>query len=476
MSDLSLYNSLTKQRDVFSPRDPGKIRIYNCGPTVYKRQHLGNMRRFLFADFLRRTLEFMGYEVREIMNITDVGHLTDDEVDEGEDKLERAAREAKKTPLEIADEQIKLFQEDSAALNIEPAHLYPRASQHIQEMQELIAKLIETGHAYKTDSGVYFAVETFPAYGALSGNKLDQLAAGSRIAVRGDKKHPADFALWKFDDSHVQQWPSPWGQGYPGWHIECSAMALKYLENDIDIHTGGEDNRFPHHENEIAQSEAATGQRFVRLWLHNAHLQLGGKRLAKREGEQLTLDTLREKGFSPLAFRLFVFGAQYRHRVDFSWEAMTEAAGHLDSVRNLLRRLKEKAAKASSPAAAVISEFKEALEDDLNTPRALAVFLSYIRHLNDKLDHSDFTKNQASEALATLKALDQVLGVIKPLEEELANATIPPDVQKLATEREEARKQKNFTKADELREQAKALGYTIEDTPQGQRVYKSSPA
>ena len=295
MTALRFYNSLTKKVETFTALPAGRqaasgtVQMYNCGPTVYRRQHIGNMRRFLFADFLRRALEFSGLAVREVTNITDVGHLTQDDIDAGEDKLEAAAREAKISPQDIARQQTKLFFDDLAALTIQQAWKYPRASEHITEMQQLISQLIERGHAYVTTTGVYFDVRSFPAYGALSGNTLDAIESGSRVAVREEKKHPADFALWKINDpEHLQQWDSPWGRGYPGWHIECSAMSLAYLTSPIDIHTGGQDNRFPHHENEIAQSEGATGQPFVRFWMHNAFLNLKGAKLAKRGGKQIT--------------------------------------------------------------------------------------------------------------------------------------------------------------------------------------------
>jgi len=478
MADLKLYNSLTRRLEPFVPKEPGKVRVYNCGPTVYKRQHLGNMRRFVFADVLRRTLELLGYEVRDITNITDVGHLTDDELDQGEDKLEKAAREEKLTPQAIADQQTALFKQDLAILNIEPAHKYPRAAEHINEMLALIQKLIERGHAYVTKTGVYFDITSFPAYGQLSGNSVAALNAGARIEVREDKKHPADFALWKFDTAHLQKWDSPWGVGYPGWHIECSAMSQAYLGSDIDIHTGGEDNKFPHHENEIAQSEGATGERFVRVWLHNAHLQMAGKKLAKREGEQLTVDSLRDHGHSPLAFRLFALTAHYRHKLDFSWEALADAQKHLEAVKQLLRRLQAIPSPNEGEGQGgvdnrAIEQFTTALANDLNTPEALAVFLNYLREANAALDATP-TAGTAGTILATLHQLDRVLGVIAPLEHELAETNaIPTDVQQLVDDREAARDQKDFAASDTLRKRISDLGYRVEDTPDGPRVYKN---
>ncbi len=473
MADLKFYNSLSRQVEPFRPKYPGKVRLYNCGPTVYKRQHIGNMRRYLFSDFLRRTLELFGYEVRDITNITDVGHLTQDDIDAGEDKLEQEAKKQQKTPQDVANEQIALFQHDLSALNIQPAHLYPRATQHIVQMQKMIEQLIRNGHAYVTKTGVYFDVQSFLEYGKLSGNTLENIAPGRRIEVREEKKHPADFALWKIDNAHLQKWDSPWGVGYPGWHIECSAMSLEYLDNEIDIHTGGEDNRFPHHENEIAQSEGATKIKpFVRTWMHNSYLRLGGTKLAKREGMQFTLDTMKEKGFSPLAFRLLIFSSHYRSVMDFSWEALSSAAEHVSTIKQLVRRLRERK-PAPSPEVDVetIESFKAVLADDLNTPSALSIFSAYVTKANSLLNTSP-APAEVSRVWNTLSAMDQVLGIVAPLEAEIEQETIPLEIQRLTEAREEARRNKKFEKADELRLEVEAKRYIIEDTPSGPRVIK----
>lgn len=472
MDDITLYNSLTKRAVAFAPRDPGKVRIYNCGPTVYKRQHIGNMRRFLFADFLRRTLEFFGYEVRDITNITDVGHLTQDEIEAGEDKMEKAAREEKTTPQKIAAEQIALFEQDLQALNVKPAHMYPRASAHIPHMQKLITTLIEREHAYITDSGVYFDVASFPAYGHLSGNTLEALKAGARVEVRGEKKNPTDFALWVKNDTQLQTWDSPWGKGYPGWHIECSAMALEYLGSNIDIHTGGEDNVFPHHENEIAQSEGATDQQFARVWMHNRHLQIGGKKMAKRDGEVITLDTLKEKGFSPLSLRLYMFAAHYRTLTDFSWEGLQEFQGHLDSLGQLLRRLKEGNVAAQDADQTSLKEFAVALADDMNTPKAWAVFLDTIKKINAALDAGDAA--QAGALLPALQKMDAVVGVLSPLSHQLEAETTPEEIKELVAQREAHKKAKDYAKADAIRIDVEMKGYKIEDTSHGPRIVRIS--
>lgn len=478
MTQLKFYNSFTKQLEPFLPIEPGKIRLYHCGPTVYKRQHLGNMRRFLFADILRRTLEYFGYEVREITNITDVGHLTQDEIDSGEDKLEKEASQQKTTPQQIADLETKQFLTDLNSLNIQPSHKYPRATGHIKEMQALIQRLIANHHAYVTKTGVYYEVSTFPPYGQLSGNTTGQLVAGKRVAIVSDKRHPADFLLWKTNDpSHLQQWDSPWGRGYPGWHIECSAMSQAYLGTELDIHTGGEDNKFPHHENEIAQSEGATQKKFVRFWLHNAHLKMSGQKLAKRSGAQLTLSTLAEHNYSPLAFRLLVFGAHYRTPLEFSWEAMDSAQKQLAILKQFLRRI-----LASYPPdkggeggfnQAIIGQFQSALADDLNTPAALSVFWQLIREINKLIDTGSLSPKEAQVYWSTMRSMDKVLGLLEPLRSEIATETIPEEVKGLVEQREKARANGDFKLADSLRQQIQEKGYSIEDTLQDSRIVKT---
>lgn len=472
MNELRFYNSLTRNTGTFTSHEPGKVSIYNCGPTVYKRQHIGNMRRFLFADFLRRTLEYVGYEVREITNFTDVGHLTQDDIDAGEDKIEKEAKAQQTTPADIAEKQIQFFMEDLRSLNIQPAHLYPRATEHITNMQDMIKELIEKKHAYETNTGVYFDITTFPEYGKLSGNTLDNIEPGHRVDVREEKKHPADFALWIKSDTHLQKWDSPWGIGYPGWHIECSAMSLAYLPAPIDIHTGGEDNRFPHHENEIAQSEGVLGARFANTWMHNHHLQIDGKKLAKREGEQITIDTLEERGYSPLAFRLFVFSTHYRTTVDFSWDALGAAQEHLQTIEQLIRQLKEQQIAPGTVDSKIAADFASALADDLNTPAASAIFSAYIRSTNTALAEEEADADTLAMMYATLLAMDTVVGVIKPLEQRLETEKIPEEVIRLADQREKARLAKDFEAADTLRIQIEKLGYTVEDTSSGHRVKK----
>ncbi|MEK7499745.1 MAG: DALR domain-containing protein, partial [Patescibacteria group bacterium] len=362
----------------------------------------------------------------------DVGHLTQDELDTGEDKLEKEAKASSRTPQDIAQEQTKLFFADIDELNIERSEKYPAASEHITDMISLIEKLITTKHAYVAASGVYYDVSSFPAYGKLSGNTVSALDAGHRVDNKSDKKNPADFALWMIDNTHLQLWDSPWGKGYPGWHIECSAMSMKYLGETIDIHTGGEDNKFPHHENEIAQSEGATGKPFVQQWMHNRHLQLHGKKMAKSEGEIITIDTVKDRGYSPLAFRLLVFAHHYNTPIDFSWELLDEYQGHVRSILSLLARLPhttqpplEKGRGSRSlplfkgelegvgMASSVPTDFIAALADDLNTPKAFAVFLKTMKEINTLLDAQN--SDAANERMGTLLTMDCVVGVVAAL-------------------------------------------------------------
>jgi cysteinyl-tRNA synthetase len=476
MKDINLYNSQTRQSELLKPISGSSIvSIYNCGPTVYKRQHIGNMRRFLNADFLKRTLELFGYDVKDITNITDVGHLTQDEINEGEDKLEKEARATHKTPQDIAQEQTNLFFQDIDTLNIEHSTQYPKATEHIQDMIKLIEILLEKKHAYITESGIYFDISTFPNYGKLSGNSITSVDAGHRVAVRNEKRNPEDFALWMFDDSHLQTWDFPafaqYGKGYPGWHIECSAMSMKYLGETIDIHTGGEDNRFPHHENEIAQSEGATGKEFVNIWMHNRHLMLSGKKMAKRDGETITLDTLKEKNYSPMAFRMLVFAHHYRSPIDFSWELLDEFQGHVDSVKSLMQRInfssisspqiKEKMSEVETE---MTKRFRSALADDLNTALAFSFFLQTIKDLNKAYD----AKENLDTLMSSLIEMDSVIGVLEPLSKNMPRTTtIPENITNLTQKRELAKQEKRYSNADALRQEILTLGYKITDSSSG---------
>src|SRR6185369_5362975 len=337
---MLLYNTLSKQKEEFTPLHAGKVGMYVCGPTVYSYIHIGNIRAYVFADTLRRLLEDAGYEVRMIKNITDVGHLTADDVaqgDTGEDKIEKKAKAEKKTPAEIADFYETYAFAAEKAMNIEPAHYTPRATAHVKQMIKLIEELIEKGHAYEKNGNVFFDVTTFKNYGKLSGNTLENLEVGARLEEHPDKKNPWDFALWlRAPKEHLMHWPSPWGEGYPGWHIECSAMSMEYLGDTFDIHTGGEDNIFPHHEAEIAQSESVTDKPFVRYFLHTRHMLVNGEKMSKSKGNFFTLEDLLEKGFTQMDFRMALLGSHYRSQMNFSWEAMEQAKKNKETLFNVV--------------------------------------------------------------------------------------------------------------------------------------------
>ncbi|MCR4314703.1 MAG: cysteine--tRNA ligase [Candidatus Uhrbacteria bacterium] len=455
---IHLFNTLTRQKEEFKPIHEGKVGIYSCGPTVYWFAHIGNMRSFLFADILRRTLELVGYEVKQVMNITDVGHLTSDE-DEGEDKMIVAMKREGKTAYEIAEFYTAAFKKDLAALNIKPANIYPKATDHIVEQIEMIFALEKNGFTYKTGDGIYFDTSKLAEYGRLSGQKAEEKKAGARVQM-GEKRNATDFALWKFspsDSDRDMEWDSPWGKGFPGWHIECSAMSLKYLDVPFDIHTGGIDHIAVHHENEIAQTMGAEHVLEANVWMHNEFLTVEGGKMSKSLGNLYTIDELVAKGYDPLAFRYFVLGAHYRSKLNFSFEA-------LDAAQNALHKLRETIRSWSEPAtigcADLENEFLEALNDDLNTAQALAVVWKLV-------DVDLPTENKAK----TLLWMDRVLGL--RLDEVLGKPIdVPDDVRKLALEREEARAQKDWPRSDELRARIAELGYTIEDGEAGPVVKK----
>ncbi len=463
-----LYNSLTKKKEVFESLEPGKVRMYNCGPTVYSRAHIGNLRSFLFADLLRRWLEHLGYEVLQVMNITDVGHLTDDEADEGEDKIEARARREKKDPWQISSEYARLFLEDLEALGVRPAMAYPRATEHIEDMVALIEGLLEKGVAYQVGEEVYYDVHRFPEYGKLSGNRIEDLEAGARVEVDEKKRHPADFLLWKSDPHHLMKWETRFGpHGFPGWHIECSAMAMRLLGDQIDIHTGGEDNVFPHHECEIAQSEALTGKPFARFWAHAKFLQVDGGKMSKRLGNVYTLQDVVERGFTPRELRYTLIRGHYRQPLNFTWKIMEESRRQLEKLDDLVQRLrrirdgKEGAADPDAGRDAVANaraEFEAAMNDDLNVPRALATLFV----LRDEVVAGRLGARAAEEALDFLEMAHDVLGVL-----DLSEQTLDEEVEELIRRREAARAAKDWAEADRIRDELQRRGIVLEDTPAG---------
>lgn len=461
--EMRLYNTLTKKKEEFIPLEKGKVKMYACGPTVYSYAHLGNMTTYLMVDILRRYLEFSGYEVRLIMNFTDFGHLTDDS-DFGEDKMVKASKGEGKTPEEIAKFYEEAFKKDTKALNIKPPAKYAIASKHVAEMIGLVETLIEKGYAYEVNGNVFFETKKFKDYGKLSGNTLEDLKTGARIEPHPDKKDPLDFLLWqKAPKDYPIGWDSPWGKGLPGWHAECSAMCMKYLGDTIDIHTGGEDNIFPHHEDEIAQSESATGKPFVKYWVHKRHMLLSGKRMGKSEGNALTVKGIIDQGYSPIVFRFLTLSSHYRSGMNFSWKLMEEAKEKLERIIEFVDRLKTQNSKPKTQNQLhqqLLQKFQAAMDDDLNTPKALSDIFDFIRETNAKMDKVELKPEEASSILATLNKINEVLGILdyKPMQKVGAD-----EVEELIAKRNEARKNKDFEVADKIRDQLNAMGIEIKD-------------
>jgi len=466
-----IYNTLSRSVEEFLPQHPPEVTLYSCGPTVYLPQHLGNLRAYLCWDFLRRALEFNGYTVRHVMNVTDVGHMTSDE-DAGEDKIELTARAQHKTPLEVANFYLKQFQDDLAAIHVEPPQVWCRATDHISDMIALIARIIAAGMAYVTPSGVYFDVEKYRGEnraGRLSRQSLDEQNAGQRLEHSTDKKSPHDFALWVLaQPHHMMQWESPWGRGYPGWHIECSAMSMKYLGETIDIHTGGMDHIPIHHENEIAQSESATRHPFVRYFVHNAFLTgKEGAKISKSAGKFPLLSDVSAMGIDPLAFRVFCMGAKYRSEIALSDDGLRAAQSNLDYFRQFARNVPGDAVSVSADAAFALEyreRFHDALNNDLNTPQALAVALDLV---------AEAYRRGERNIWKTLNDFDRVLALgLAESRAAAANAEIAPDIQALIDARAAARKARDFKRADDLRSEIEARGYEVKDNRDGSALYQ----
>lgn len=470
---MVIYNTLTKKKEVFEPLTAGEVKMYTCGPTVYDYVHIGNLRSYVMADTVRRVLEAEGLTVKHVKNITDVGHLTADDIaqgDSGEDKIERKARAEGKTIEEIVRFYTDYYHEAEVSLNILPAHEEPRATEYVPHMIKFIEGLIEKGYAYEKNGNVFFDVTKFEKYGALSGNTLDKLKVGARLEEHPDKKNPWDFALWlKAPEGHLMHWTSPWSEGYPGWHIECSAMNLATLGTTIDIHTGGEDNIFPHHEAEIAQSECGNNEPFVRYWVHARHLLVNGEKMSKSKGNFYKLEDVLERGFSPMDLRMLYLSAHYRSQMNFTWEALAQAKANRESIYNVLRRLKQ-AIEINEWGSEEIKlnllheKFEEALHDDFNTPLALAVLLALITETNKLLDTKKLMNPKE-----TLFVLEQILNVFGLT---FAEEALPEVVTTLLKERELARANKDFARSDSLRDKILAQGYLVEDGPTGQTVRK----
>jgi cysteinyl-tRNA synthetase len=459
---MRLFNSLTREVEEVRPVESGHVKMYACGPTVYRSAHLGNFRTYMLGDLIRRALEFEGFRVTLVQNITDVGHMTDESSPDAVDKMALAVEDEGLQPLQIAAKYTKAVLDDAEALGLRPPDEMPKATDHIPEMIDLTQTLIERGNAYVVDDGsVYFDVQSFPGYGKLSGNTLDKLQPGHRdLESDPRKRHHADFALWKAAGSgRLMKWPSPWGDGFPGWHIECSAMSMKYLGDRFDIHTGGNDLRFPHHEDEIAQSDGAVGHRVISIWVHGGHLRMSGQKIAKSTGNVVRVDELRERGVDPLSFRWLTFQARYRSEMDFTWEAMTDADRRVKQLRRHMAAWAPAADELGEATKGYDARFREAVAADLDLPAAVRVV--------NELDHTgDVPPGEKYTLMATW---DHVLGL--DLEREATAGWQPPeDASRLVEERDAARAGKDFATSDRIRDELQAMGLEVMDTPDGTKV------
>lgn len=478
MSELKLYNSLTRKKEVFKPIHPGFVGIYVCGPTVYGHAHLGHAKSYISFDVIVRYLRYSGFRVRYVQNITDVGHLVSD-ADEGEDKIGKQARLEQLEPMEVVERYTKSYFEDMDILNVRRPDISPRASGHIPEQIELVQTLIEKGFAYEKNGTVYFDVSKDKTYGKLSGRNVEELISGHRIDPNTDKKNPADFALWKkADPAHIMQWNSPWGKGYPGWHAECSVMSVKYLGQPFDIHGGGLENTFPHHECEIAQSECAHDKTFANYWLHNNMITVDGTKMGKSLGNFILVKEAVKK-HPALAVRFFILSSHYRSPVDFSDTALDAAEKGLSKIhQTLLRLMNFKAVKTGKDAAfekridAFREKFKQEMDDDFNTPKAIAALFDFIRDLNSWLDKPQQTADKSLKS--ALRLLEKTAGdVLGLLPQDMRTLRAADDdkldgvIQILIEMRNEARQDKNFTLADQIRNRLKEAGIELKDTPQG---------
>jgi len=454
---IKIYNTLTRKKEIFKPIKRGFVGIYTCGPTVYWFQHIGNLRSYIFSDVLKRMFLYNNYKVKHVINVTDVGHLTSD-ADEGEDKIEKSAQKEHKTAKEITNYYWQIFKNDFKKLNIIEPNIWCKATEHIKEQINLIKKLEEKNYTYKTSDGIYFDTSKLKNYGQLAKLKKEGLRAGKRIDL-GEKKNITDFALWKFSPQpgsgpkRQQEWESPWGVGFPGWHIECSAMSMKCLGEHFDIHTGGIDHIPIHHPNEIAQSETATGKKFVNYWVHGEFLTFRGEKVSKSKGGLYTISELEKLGFNPLTYKYFTFNAHYRSPLEFSEKNLKDAQGAYERLKNIISEIKDDKKINKT----YLKKFKNAIDDDLDMPKALSILWTLVR---DK---------KTTSKIKTIQEMDKVFGLDLLKKETL---DVPKDVQKLIKEREKVRKNKDFQKSDELRDKIKSLGYQILDTAEGQKVKK----
>ena len=459
--DIFFSNTLTRKKELFKPIDEREVRIYSCGPTVYKDATIGNMRTNIFQDVLRRVLRYNGYKLKHVMNITDVGHLVSDG-DEGEDKMIKSAKEEHKSPEEIAEHYTKLFFDDLKLLNIETPEIVCKATDHIKEMLTYVETLVEKGYAYETSTAIYFDVSKLDKYPVLSNVNVEDQKAGARVEVDPEKKNPYDFALWiKAPENHLMKWDSPWGPSYPGWHIECSAMGQKYLGEQFDIHTGGIDLIPTHHENEIAQSKGYCGKIPANYWLHGEYLLIDGGKMSKSLGNVYLLKDIIDKGYNPLTYKLFSYSSHYRNKLNFTWEGMDAAEKSLERLKNGYKLHLDGTDDVEED---VINQYEErfhkAINDDLNMPLAMGVVWEVVRY------------NKKSPKLAKLLLkFDEVLG-LKIDEEDKRQEDIPEEILKLIEERKQARENKNWEESDRLRDLINTKGYNIKDTKDGTEITK----
>jgi len=473
---MKLYNTLTRKKEEIVPLEDDLIRMYTCGPTVYNYAHIGNLKMYVFEDTLKRALMYVGFKVKHVMNITDVGHLTSDS-DTGEDKMELGAKREHKSAWEIADFYTKSFFRDTDALNIIRPDFTPRATETIQDQIELIRRIEKNGYTYRTGDGIYFDTSKLKDYGKLARLKKESLKAGARVEMVEGKKNPTDFALWKFspkDQKRQMEWDSPWGKGFPGWHIECSAMSMKYLGKTFDIHCGGIDLIPVHHTNEIAQSIAATGKEPVKCWVHGEFLIMGKEKMAKSAGGFLTLQSLTEQGIDPLAYRMFCLSAHYRSQLMYDVNAVRSAQTGLARMREFMDRLrdvKEPKSKASMDKILESAKmgFRKHIEDDLNTPKALALLSDFMRDVNSLIDRNALGKEDASRIFEMMLDFDMVLGLKLG---EIKEEKVPDEIAMLVRQREEYRERKMFKESDQIRIKLKELGWEVSDTPKGPKVKK----
>lgn len=461
---MFLYNTATHHKDEFLPQNPKQVTMYCCGPTVYNYAHIGNLRTYIFEDLLARTIR-LHYPLKHVMNVTDVGHLVSDQ-DDGEDKMEVGAAREGKSAWDIAKFYEEKFWADFDALNCTRPTVISRATQHIKEMIALVKTLEEKGYTYRTSDGIYYDTSKFDRYDALVGHaRISGLQGGARVEMSNEKRNPTDFALWKFspkDKKRQMEWDSPWGVGFPGWHIECSAMAMKYLGNTLDIHCGGIDHVTIHHTNEIAQSEAATGQKYVNYWVHGEFLILRSGKMSKSGGTFVTLATLKEKSYDPLAYRYLCLTAHYRTQLEFTFESLDAAAKSLENLRALSRGVLAQAQGKEADCQAWKDKFAAAMEDDLNAPKALAVVWEGVRSVD----------MNAEQKLSFLRFADSILALDLFKEKKEEPLALPQEVQTLLEERARARAAKDYKKSDELRDAIAKLGYVVKDTPKGQQAEK----